>query len=76
MSETGYICPKCGNTEHFKADFVIAMYWDCDITEDGWDYFGSCGEVRFDENTNLECCGCGYEDNWHMFEEGYEVDHE
>lgn len=69
MSETGYICPKCGNTEHFNADLVVATFWSCDITPDGWDYFGSCGEVNFAPDTQLECCECGYEGHHSEFEE-------
>ena len=72
MSETGYtgyICPKCGNTEHFQADYIEAVFWGCDITEDGWDYFDSEGELNFADDTMLKCCKCGYEASWKEFEE-------
>ena len=69
MDETGYTCPKCGNTESFHADYVVATFWGCYIYPDGWDYSGSEGHVEFDESTNLRCMECGYESNHNEFEE-------
>ena len=74
MSETGFVCPKCGNTERFMASSVI-LYCKMCIDEYGWDwsYGGSC-DSELPEFALMECCSCGHEDNWHMFEEGYAED--
>lgn len=72
MDEIGYVCPKCGNTDAFEADAVMFIFDRCRIDAEGWDCFDSYGEGEFLETTNLECLNCGYEDNWHMFEKGYE----
>ena len=73
--ETGYVCPKCGNTEHFTASAVVCVFGDVSITPDGWDYLDcGYGEVDLAEDATLYCEKCGHEDNWHMFEEGYVED--
>lgn len=69
MSETGYICPKCGNMERFYADLVVATFYGCWIDPDGWDYFGSEGNVELTEDTTMTCQECGYEGNVGEFEE-------
>ena len=60
--ETGYKCPECGQAEEFFADVVEAHFWGCHITKDGWDYFGSDGEVDLCDGTAFRCEHCGYED--------------
>ena len=74
MSETGYICPNCGNTESFTADSYIVFNAELTITEDGWSDNGKYGDMELLDSTQLTCSECGYEDNWHMFEEGFEND--
>ena len=69
MSETGFKCPKCGNTEHFTASMVVAVFHGCTITPDGWDYMDGWGEVDLADGATLECCECGYEDSYGNFEE-------
>lgn len=72
MSETGFTCPECGNTERFTANSYMVWNAELTITEEGWVDNGKYGEMDLLESTNLTCESCGYEDNWHMFEEGYE----
>lgn len=69
---TDFKCPKCGNTESFHADLVVATFWGCDISPDGWDYFGSDGEVDFADSTALKCKACGYESQPYEFYRIYE----
>lgn len=72
MSETGFVCPECGNTERFTASSVV-LSCTLMIDETGWDwtYGGDC-YAELPEWALMECCECGHEDNWHLFEEGYE----
>jgi len=67
-SKTGYICPKCGNTESFDASCVILM-GTTHITPDGWNYFDYPNDVMLDDGAVLTCCECGYEDIPMKFEE-------
>jgi len=61
MSETGYRCPKCGQTEAFDASVVILM--GCThITADGWNYYDFPNDVMLDDGAVLTCCECGHED--------------
>lgn len=69
MSETGFKCPKCGNTEHFTASMVVATFYDCDISPDGWDYFRNSCEVDLADSSTMMCWECGYEDSYGNFEE-------
>ena len=70
MSETGFVCPKCGNTTDFYADVVVETVWGCRITPEGWDdAVGDGCDVDFAEFTTLRCCKCGYEGHHSEFEE-------
>lgn len=68
MSDTGFKCPKCGNTESFDASCVILM-GTTHITADGWNYFDYPNDVMLDSGASLTCCECGYE---HVPERFYE----
>ena len=61
MDDTGYKCPKCGQEDEFFADVVVAMFYGCRISADGWDYFGYDGEVNTVDGTTFTCEKCGYE---------------
>lgn len=60
MSETGYKCPKCGNTKSFDAKRIILM-GTTHITPDGWNYFDFPNDAMMDDDAAIECCECGYE---------------
>ena len=57
MSETGFKCPKCGNTESFDASCVVLM-GTTHITKDGWDYFDYANDVEIHPSSLMECCKC------------------
>jgi len=59
MSETGFTCPKCGNTESFDASCVV-LIGTTHITKDGWNYFDFPNDVMLDSGAALTCCECGY----------------
>lgn len=69
MSETGFICPECGSTKRFTATQYYVFNAELTITKDGWVDNGKYGEIELPHSTDLECCECGYSDNWHMFED-------
>ena len=60
MSETGFKCPKCGQTEYFEAHAVILTGRTL-ISPDGWDFYECPNDVDLYPGTTMKCDGCGYE---------------
>lgn len=67
--ETGFVCPKCGNTECFTA-FSVVLHGPTLIHPDGWNWFGIGFDAELPDYSIMRCEKCEHEDNWHMFEEG------
>ena len=68
MSDTGFKCPRCGQTEHFTASAVVVAT-RVDITPDGWDYWSESGNVELYQNALMRCEECGHTAIHHEFEE-------
>ena len=56
-SETGFRCPKCGQTEEFDA-FTVVLSGRTHITADGWDYTTYPADVELHPSSRMECCKC------------------
>ena len=69
MSETGFICPECGNIEQFTANCYVVYNAELTITADGWVDEGKHGDMELPEYAELTCEACGYEGNWREFRE-------
>lgn len=61
MSETGFKCPKCGQTESFTADSVVLYNAKVLINENGWDYWTEGADVDLAGLALLTCEECGFE---------------
>ena len=70
MSETGFKCPSCGQTESFDV-YSVVLTGRTNINADGWDYWSEPQRVEFNEGTSMTCCECGYEDDHERFYDGY-----
>jgi len=68
MSETGYICPRCGNTECFTA-FAVVLVGPTLIHEGGWDWFGGSYDAELADGCIMRCEECEYEGRHEEFEE-------
>jgi len=68
MSETGFKCPKCGQTAEFTA-YAVVLYGPCCITADGWDYWSEPSHVELHKHALMACPECGYETHHSEFEE-------
>lgn len=69
MSETGFKCPECGNTESFTANCYVVYNAELSITPDGWTDVGKHGDMELPDHADLECDACGYDGNWKEFRE-------
>lgn len=69
MSETGFKCPRCGQTERFTADSAVLYNARVHIDKDGWDYWSDGADVEFCNLTHLKCEECGHEDHHAEFME-------
>ena len=72
MSATGFKCPECGWTKSFTANCYAVCNAELAIDEHGWSDVGKYGDMYLPDYADLECGNCGHDDNWHMFEEGFE----
>ena len=68
MSETGFVCPNCGNTEHFTA-FAIVLYGSVDIDPYGWNWYDSGFDAELLPGAIMRCEECEYEGVHTEFEE-------
>lgn len=68
MSETGFTCPRCGNTKYFTA-FAVVLTGKTFIHPDGWNYFDSPNDVELAPNAMMRCEECEYTAIHHEFEE-------
>ena len=68
MSETGFKCPECGNTEYFTA-FAIVLTGPTLIHPDGWNWFGGNHDADLADYADMRCEECEYEGNWREFRE-------
>ena len=69
MSETGFVCPKCGHTKSFEAYDVI-MRCDLEISTRGSFWRGHTDDrINLDTGTTLQCGKCGYEGTVNEFKE-------
>lgn len=67
-SETGFTCPKCGNTEYFTA-FAVVLYGPTLIDSNGWNWFGSSFDSELAPGAIMRCEECEYEAVHAEFEE-------
>lgn len=65
-SETGYTCPKCGNTSEFTADH-IDLWGSTSITADRWNWEDNPHDARLADDAHLTCETCGYENEARCF---------
>ena len=68
MSETGFKCPKCGNTKYFTA-FGIVLYGSTFIHPDGWNWYDSGFDSEILPGSMMRCEKCEHEAVHTEFEE-------
>ena len=64
MSETGFKCPKCGQTAEFFTNRVL-LYTNMRITKNGWDYmWDKYAECELPDYTEMTCGECQHTGNY------------
>lgn len=69
MGETGFKCPKCGQTEEFDA-FCVVLTGTTHITKWGWDFWDYANDVELHPSSMMRCCKCHHEQHQAFFMEG------
>ena len=65
---TNYKCPKCGNTENFRAQTISVLLHGVPFDSKGFSYLDyDYSESEILPNHNLTCQDCGYEATGHEF---------